>query len=743
MALQMATNITPDVFSGVGGALFDATQGLSVSWQVNGTPYLTAYELAIYAINDTSTQLYSTGKVTLSSPFYGVLANGTIQPFTATTIDASTLSTMGITNGNEYKMYITQWWGDTDSQSVTQQSAAVIRAYSTPVVTIDAYPNPINERMYTFTATYTQAQNDGLAWVRWVLYDQSNNNAVLEDTGKIYGTSQLSFAYNALFTGTIYGLEVTVETQAGQLVSSGVQTIYISYAAAAASGDLIAMQKCGWNGVNINWSNAKNMFGTAYGEYAFADNALVLSAGNTVAWETEAGEPIAFPAAYSLVWVGQLSDGNTLSPFSYSVEDGEVGCQISGTSTSTTVSIQSGGSDIASVTVNAASIGNGATLYVLITPDQLYVTVHADDGTETSASTNLTIIQETITSLRLSGPQTCNTLWVEQDTIAGPLSAATFDPQFTKTTYFLTSFKNEDLNAGNSDTTGYSLYRLDNTTGEYRHISDLTVNQTGLIDYGAKNGHTYTYQLWYRSDTIFTRLPMSSNQITPCRWNVLLIAAQQNADGTYHPQSVYAFGCNVDLGEESNNNKSTTQDTFNGYPSVQRSSNLYRSGKLTALIGRIDPTTNQYVGDTADYADEMMALSTSNLTLFLRDRRGSFRLISIKGEIKQKTNVKWPNQAASLTIPWVEIGSAEKLSVILTNEDELWPYDEVVDTALYIDNATGHLMWNVPADYQPNVRGSVLAINSNQHMTQTFDGTEVEPADMTIDFVRMHLIADQ
>lgn len=550
MALQMATNITPDAFAGVGGANFDASEGLNVSWQVNGSPYLLAYRITIHNIDPNSTQLYTTGKVTLPSPFYGVLSNGSVQLFNANTISASALATAGIVNGNEYKMYITQWWGNADSESVTQHSAAVIRALSVPTVTIDNYPNPITQRMHTFTATYTQAQGDEIAWVRWVLYNTQADLSIV-DTGEIYGTSQLQFYHDAFFAGTIYGLEVIVETQAGQQCTSGIQTINVSYNVESESGSLVAEQRCEWNGVSVTWEPTKD-----------------------------------------------------------------------------------------------------------------------------------------------------------------------------------------------SSVSGYSLYRLDTGNNLYKKIADLEINQTSIVDYSAKNGHTYTYQLWETSDTVFVQQPITSNPITPCRWNVLLIAAQADENGVYHPQSVYVFGSSVELGEESNNSKSSILDTFNGYPAYQQSSNIYRTGKLTAFIGKIDPVSNQYVGDTADYVDELMALTTSELVLFLRDRKGSFRQVKINGNITRRIQSTWSNQASAITIPWVEVADASNANVILTNKDNLWPYDEVADTTIDVDPATGHLLWTIPSDYLTNQRGSTLSVDEAGHLLQSYTGTYAQMADMSIDS-REHLFSNQ
>lgn len=503
MALQMATNITPDAFSGVGGAVFDATAGLDVSWQVNGSPYLAAYQITLCKMDNASTQLYTTGKIVLEKPFYGVLANGEVQIFHAGTISAAALAQAGIANGNEYKMYITQWWGAQDAQSVTNQSAAAIQALSKPTVAIDAYPAPLNERMYTFSATYTQAEGDGIAWVRWVLYDRSNGDAVVTDTGEIYGTSQLLFTHDAFFTGTIYGLEVTVGTQAGQRAASGMKDIFISYAAGAPTGSLVAMQQCGWNGVNVNWESAKNMMGTAYGDYAYADDALELPVESEVAWEKEAREGIRFAPPYSVAWHGSVPSGVGPYPIaSMSTENGEAYLTVRRSASQTTVQYEAGGT-AASVVLESASAGE---LYALVNESALYATLKQTDGTMKQGSAQLSAAQSPITSIRIKGPQTCKLLWVEKGTVNGPIAPDAFLPEYTKDTYLMTAFENHDLNAGNSDTTGYSLYRRDNTTGEYQHVADLNVTQTGLIDYGARNGHSYTYQLWYTSNTIFTQI---------------------------------------------------------------------------------------------------------------------------------------------------------------------------------------------------------------------------------------------
>ena len=139
--LNQPINVIPSVLSGVGEGVIDATEPLTVSWQVSGNSPMLAYQIVIQQNTDESTQMYTTGKVTLANPFYGTNYKGVQQTFSATAITASALSSAGIVNGyaNGYKIEITQWWGATDADSITQTSPSVFITRATPSVSISRF----------------------------------------------------------------------------------------------------------------------------------------------------------------------------------------------------------------------------------------------------------------------------------------------------------------------------------------------------------------------------------------------------------------------------------------------------------------------------------------------------------------------------------------------------------------------------------------------------------------------------
>lgn len=213
MALYQPANITPDELYGY--AYIDATQGLAPSWQVTGdanTP-MVAYQIDIMRNDSASTQLYSTGKVTLDTPFYGNDEFGNVIMFTATKILYDTLLQNGIVNSatNEYKMLITQWWNETDS--VAQSSASVFKAIAVPYASIVGVPIVPPYTRYVsskvqLTANYVQPQNVPFDWAQWKLY-KANTGELVIDSGKLYNVGPLQYTFDGLLDGR-YKPQLTV-----------------------------------------------------------------------------------------------------------------------------------------------------------------------------------------------------------------------------------------------------------------------------------------------------------------------------------------------------------------------------------------------------------------------------------------------------------------------------------------------------------------------------------------------------
>ena len=266
--LFQPSNITPDEINGTGTV--DVTQDVTITWEVNGNSAMTAYQIAFYQNNAASTSVWSTGKVTLGTPFWGVSYDGTEEPFSVT---LSGLSTHGLSNGNEYKMLITQWWSANDS--VTQFTASLILARENPTLTMTAIPSPLTDKEASFTATYSQAQGDAIKWVQWEIAYADDESNPFVDTGRIYGTGQLQVDYDGFLTDTTYAVRCTIETQNGVQATTGWVEFNVSYSLSTTTSGATACQLADSSSVWVSWDRIESADGYSIMRQTVGENRLI------------------------------------------------------------------------------------------------------------------------------------------------------------------------------------------------------------------------------------------------------------------------------------------------------------------------------------------------------------------------------------------------------------------------------------------------------------------------------------
>lgn len=253
--LFMPTNVIPDLKSGIGLGVVDTTLPMKVSWQVNGDfPAMTGMMIRIYLNNESSTLKYSTGKISFGTPFYGTNALGELQYYSYT-ISASDLSGAGITNGNEYKMVITQYYSANGTEaSVTQTSASVFITRRNPTFTLSTIPATVTSSSYTFSLSYNQAQGDTVDWVRYQIAQGSDTETPIYDSGNIYGAAIYTCTYGGFRSGYTYSFKATGQTSSGVLMDTGWVTFNVSYSVATTSGAVIVGVQKDVNGIVVDWT---------------------------------------------------------------------------------------------------------------------------------------------------------------------------------------------------------------------------------------------------------------------------------------------------------------------------------------------------------------------------------------------------------------------------------------------------------------------------------------------------------
>ena len=695
--LFQPTNVSPSLWGELGSGTVDATQDLTVSWQVNGNSPMTAFVITIYTNNAASTQKYTTGNRTDNCPFYGTDYQGNTQLFSYT-IPAATLSTAGITNGNDYKLIITQYWSANDS--VTQTSASAFITRSAPTLTIDTLPSPFAYREYNFTATYSQADGDALNWVRWQLAYGDDTENIIKDTGNIYGTAQLQFDFDGFFAGTNYAIRCTAQTQSGETADSGWQTFTAAYSISPLIG-YVDTQPCKQlSGILVSWQRIMTILGVASGDYSISGGSLKLASGNYVNWDTVNNAAMSLPYPWTVIWRGQMASSAYVNVVGLTA--GNTTVYIRTTTTYRTV-IRNGTTDLFSSSI----VPPGHDVLVILTPTNVYIqqvketgglypasTLYPGATLYPKASTGVNIVVDShtfaqplstspISNVRITGQSRTDYLWIggalSQAQINNILSMEMYTPMFDDNTVFFANFDSEmGINAGNlamfnGDILGYTVYRQEADNPLLTHIADVDYDTRQIIDCGAKSQTEYTYQMLGRGEDTYITQPVLSNPTTPVFWDWTVLECTQDDTGRYEPLAVHFFGKNLVSGAISNNNSPGVEPNFTPYPYIQKATANYKSGTLTSLIGTIDYTKGVTYSDTIAQRDAIYNLSLSTNTLFLKSRKGDLMRIAISGPVMMTTHDNTREQAQEVTLPWAEIGPADDVVIRMEPDSELWP----------------------------------------------------------------------
>lgn len=695
--LFQPTNIIPDVKGAFGNGTIDTADGLAVSWQVNGNTPMTAFSITIYTNDALSTQKYTTGKLTSGCPFDPSDWQGVPQTFTHT-ITAATLSSAGITNGNEYKLVIQQWWSVSDS--ITQTSASVFLTRANPTLTLTV-SSPVTTKEATFNATYTQANGDPLSWVRWMAAYADDLANPFYDTGARY-TNVTQTSLDGLFTGYTYAVRCMVETSNGINADTGWVQFDVEYPTVTADG--VFKASCDYYGsVFLEWSAINYIVGTGSG-YSIADNVLSIENGGSVTWDEVNGSPMNLPVPWSFLWNGSLvtlgsDDASGLQGaniFTLETTEETIECVYSTTTKNITVSIAG---DVVGTVSGVRH--NPTNIWILLTPTKLYIrsesvnyvgmltpsetlypgnTVYPATGTPTPIVQKLTetldYTQGNIQSVTLGGIQRCNyvqilTAEATESLVTAILDMGVYTPTFDKNTQFLADFSN-GLSAGNIQTsepiTGYAVYRQKGTDAILKRIANTAISTTQMWDFSVESREgDYTYYMFPIGASTYVADPLVSASVSVClgAWTLLSCQQDPSDSAVYTVEKAFSFGKNLETVNVSNNNSTNVLLNFTRYPTVQKAAQNYQSGTLGSLIGAIGFDENGKFGywNTKKMRDEIFNLSTTSNTLFLRSMLGDCMMVAIEGAIGMATEND-PVLSTTVSLPWVEIGDVKDVSVV-------------------------------------------------------------------------------
>lgn len=757
MALFQATNITPSLFAGEGNGTVAANDPIVISWQINGTDAMTGFRILIRKNDTASTEVHGV-TATDGCPAYGTNANGEQQIFTYAPTDSSgnpvKWSDWGLTDGAEYKMNITMYWGTVQSTPfVNLYSPAVFRTRTAPSLAI-AVPTTVDKAYTTISGGYGQEQGDAISWVRWQLYMSASiiggytPAELLDDTGEMT-TGRLQYAVNGLISGNTYFVKCTVQTESGVQVSQ-LSKFTVNYNMVAGDGTMTA--KCLSNGANLlQWEqDIVDIEGSAPPDFSGLENGYSIKDGKLsldfsyVMWNVANGKPFSEYAIVNngcfILWKFDYSAPFNPPARSYAPEL-EIQYNIGAFDEKprvTHINFAAGKENTieayycrkneekllappdASVAIappdgtkslligltynNATGIAPGAVLFW-----------HYLDANGSKISGDFTVISEDtsefpyqIRGAFLSGTQICDYLYIGSGNVDPTAAIAT--PTFVYPTTKLYANFAEGLQAGNASANLRNvIYRQDTeNAGLKKVLYEVPTKFNEIRDFGVRSGEAYTYEA-YRLSTDGEMLedPISSEPITHTIDSYILMEATEDANyrNVWHVRDVWIFAYNIQHSEISNNNTPNMMANFTPYRRRQPSTLLGRSGTLQALIGNMD--FGEY-GDTWQQMEKLFAISSGAKTFFLKDAKGNLYMVGISAPVTQTITVGSERKQVITSISWEEIGDASEAVLIQTPEDDGWVDTNMVSRVkANVSMTSGQLAFSYPAEY----KGTTFSLN--------------------------------
>ena len=242
--LYKPSNMLPSAFGGLGSEVIDASVTNDFSMTVNGNAFVDAYQLVIYENTETSTIVYDTGVVELSTPFAPTLPSGRKQTFTVTvpTNNPSDTPHTHMVNdyANAYKWTISLWetytvGTPTLTKITSDENIVVARTAATFEIDPTTAPATITSRYNQWKATLTSVSP--VMQFNWKLYEVVDSvNELVYDTGWIFQAPQIWFEYSGLVSGKTYAVQVQAMTQDGVTYTSALSTSAVTYDMVSASG---------------------------------------------------------------------------------------------------------------------------------------------------------------------------------------------------------------------------------------------------------------------------------------------------------------------------------------------------------------------------------------------------------------------------------------------------------------------------------------------------------------------------
>lgn len=660
----------------------DATKVNVFSCKLNGTSPTIKYRLKIMNNNTTSSIVYDTGVVSLSKPIYPVNSDGT-----ENLLQVSVPSSSGMVNGKEYKWSISSYWS---ANEYYESYDNVFKTYKDASISIVSYPNPLTEKSYTFQANIVKPSDVGIERFGWIIQNIESGDQLVNtiDSGNIY-SSEVEVYYDGFLNDEMYEVKVKAWLMNGTSVETDFQPIAVSYMVAPVDSAVVATPLKN-SGVLVQWAGIYYIFGKIENNaYSFVteeeETFLRIRANNSLTFDTITGTPIELPTTvtHTFSFFCNTDNNKVYRADGIDKEGNPYFLQVSVAGEYVRLNVngnlipvykkQSGDTFVIMSIENTririrvwGSLLDGLYPETQLWPSQtLYPRDETYEVKDVQSVENSIITDGTWNKFTFSGPVDLKFFWIRVDPVPqniwSQLGTKGFLPEWDVNTRILATFQNT-FSAGNvfapSEVFSWMVYSRDLDSTSLKFIRENEKQRTYLVDYTARNMNGIEYWVFPVFEFQIGN-PNVSNRVSPDWWSWDLIVADKYGNDQYYVSDVFRFDLDVTSGQLSNNTAHSILQNFTNYSKVQSSNANYWSGRITSLLGNC---ADEYV-DTVERMEDLKRLTTDGKDKFLKDRKGNFWKIRLNAPVTESMNDAYVEQAVTVQISWMEIGSSALSSV--------------------------------------------------------------------------------
>ena len=222
--------------------------GLDYTWNITlyeANPDIWITYGTVQSGNNTTTQVYLRPSFLIQEGMYLNINNQLrlINSYNSTN-GLATLSS-ALTNspaaGTQYNIY---------ANNITS-TEYFFRARTTPTLTMATVPSTVTNKSYTFTATYSQAENVGYKYYQWTIYDQ--RGAVIGQSSEI-NTGVIEYTFDGFINGNTYGVGLILENQNGVVLTIQPRYFTVVYDQPQIDNPPTATVNCEHDAIDLTWS---------------------------------------------------------------------------------------------------------------------------------------------------------------------------------------------------------------------------------------------------------------------------------------------------------------------------------------------------------------------------------------------------------------------------------------------------------------------------------------------------------